>query len=60
MIYNAVQKLIDYALAKSLITADDVYVVRNQLMEALGLDNWEEVTETYQGESIDDLLETIQ
>ncbi|MBR5134144.1 MAG: UDP-glucose--hexose-1-phosphate uridylyltransferase, partial [Clostridia bacterium] len=59
MIYNAVQKLIDYALEKALITADDVFVVRNQLMDALALDNWEEPTETYQGESIDELLAVL-
>ena len=59
MICNAIQKLMDYALAKSLITVDDVYVVRNQLMEALELDNWEETTATYEGESIDELLETL-
>ena len=32
MICNAVQKLIDYAVKKELITNDDIYVVRNQLM----------------------------
>lgn len=29
MIYDAVQKLIDYALKNELITADDIYVIRN-------------------------------
>ncbi len=33
MICNDVQKLIDYAIKKELITNDDIYVVRNQLME---------------------------
>lgn len=37
MICNDVQKLIDYAIKKELITNDDIYVVRNQLMEALSL-----------------------
>ncbi len=59
MICNAIQKLIDYVLAKALITADDVYVVRNQLMEALSVDHWDEPTETYQGESVDDLLAAL-
>ena len=35
MICYAVQKLIDYAIKNQLITSDDIYVVRNQLMEAL-------------------------
>ena len=41
MICNDVQKLIDYAIKKELITYDDIYVVRNQLMEALKLTDWE-------------------
>ena len=41
MICNDVQKLIDYAIKKELITNDDIYVVRNQLMEALKLTDWE-------------------
>ena len=56
MICNAVQKLIDYAIKKELITSDDMYVVRNQLMEALKLTDWEENVAVYSGESIDELL----
>lgn len=56
MICENVQKLIDYALANDLITKDDVYVVRNQLMEALKLTDWQECTGNYAGESIDDIL----
>ena len=46
----AVQKLIEYALQKKLITAYDVYVVRNQLMEALHLTEWKDCTVSYDGE----------
>ncbi len=56
MIYDAVQRLIDYALKNELITSYDVYVVRNQLMEALELSDWEETTAEYVGEEIDELL----
>lgn len=56
MICNDVQKLIDYAIKKELITNDDIYVVRNQLMEALKLSDWEENNAEYSGESIDELL----
>ena len=38
MICNAIQKLIEYALAKALITTGDVMVVRNALMNVLGVD----------------------
>ena len=56
MIYSAVQTLIDYALRNELITADDIYVVRNRLMDALGLSDWEEVTADCSGKSIDEIL----
>lgn len=56
MICGAVQKLIDYAIKNELITSDDLYVVRNQLMEALKLSDWEENDAVYSGESIDELL----
>lgn len=56
MICSAVQKLIDYAIKNELITIDDLYVVRNQLMEALKLTDWEENDAVYTGESIDELL----
>ncbi|MBQ9957093.1 MAG: UDP-glucose--hexose-1-phosphate uridylyltransferase [Ruminococcus sp.] len=56
MIYTAVQKLIDYAVNSELITSDDIYVVRNQLMEILQLGDWEENDSSYGGESVDELL----
>ncbi len=59
MIYTAVQKLIDYAIKCELITSDDIYVVRNQLMEILQLTDWEENDAIYGGESIDELLQPL-
>ena len=56
MICYAVQKLIDYAIKNELITSDDIYVVRNQLIETLKLSDWEENNTEYSGESIDELL----
>ncbi len=56
MICYAVQKLIDYAIKNELITSDDLYVVRNQLMGALQFTDWEENDAVYSGESIDELL----
>lgn len=40
MIHNSIQNLIDYAIKNNLITEDDIYVVRNNFIEALNLDNW--------------------
>ncbi|MBQ8297189.1 MAG: UDP-glucose--hexose-1-phosphate uridylyltransferase [Ruminococcus sp.] len=56
MIYTAVQKLIDYALKNELITSDDIYVVRNQLMEALSLTDWEDSSAEYTDETVDEIL----
>ena len=56
MICKAVQKLIDYAIKNELITIDDIYVVRNQLMRALKLTDWTENDAENTGESIDELL----
>jgi len=59
MICNAIQKLIEYALSTALITKDDVFVARNMLMDTLQVDHWDEPTASYQGESVDDLLEDL-
>ena len=40
-IYSAVQALLDYGIEKELITPDDTIFVRNRLMEALALKQWE-------------------
>ncbi|MBQ8905196.1 MAG: UDP-glucose--hexose-1-phosphate uridylyltransferase [Ruminococcus sp.] len=56
MICGAVQKLIDYAIKNELITIDDIYVVRNQLMGALKLTDWTENDAEYTDESIDEIL----
>lgn len=59
MICENIEKLIDYALKKSLIEKADVYVVRNMFMEALKLTDWESSDAKYSGESVEDLLEPI-
>ena len=40
MIYKAVSGLILHAINSGLITQDDVFVVRNQLMDILKLSEW--------------------
>ena len=44
MIFKAVQGLIDYAINTELITEDDVFVVRNQIMDILKLTDWKDVS----------------
>ncbi len=59
MICNAIQKLIDYAFKNELITKYDIYVVRNQLMEALNLTDWKETDSEYSNETIDEILKPL-
>ena len=56
MIYDNVEKFIGYALKKELIDSTDIYVIRNQLMDALGLTDWQNSDAVYSGETIDDIL----
>lgn len=42
MIYNSLQALIDYAIDKNIIEKVDVFVVRNRLMNALRLTDWQD------------------
>lgn len=40
MIYRAINGLIRHAIEADLITNDDIFVVRNQLMDILKLTDW--------------------
>jgi UDPglucose--hexose-1-phosphate uridylyltransferase len=59
MVYEYIQSLIDYSIQNELIHADDEIVIRNQLMEALRLDNWQDVTTTNPNQTIDEILEHL-
>ena len=41
-VIDAVQALLNYGIARNLITADDEICVRNQLMDVLHIPQWEE------------------
>ena len=57
MIYKAIQGLISYAINSNLITEDDEYVVRNQIMDILKLTEWH-YSEALTG-NIEQLLEPV-
>ena len=59
MIYKALQNLIEYSLKTDLIDKTDVFVIRNQLMEALQLTDWEDSPSDLKDETIDEILEPI-
>ena len=56
MIFQSINKLIGYGIAKGIITEDDIYVVRNKLIDMLSLDDWQDNDTEYAGEGIDDIL----
>lgn len=56
MICTAVQNLIDYGINAALITKEDEYVVRNELMDILRLTDWRESEKQDASASIDDIL----
>ena len=59
MIIEAVEKLIGYGIKNGLISDEDVYVIQNQLMDALGLSDFEKTGAEYSGEPIDEILEPL-
>ena len=59
-ICTAIQQLIDYSVNNNLITKDDELVVRNMLMDALRVSDWEEdVIMGRTDASIDDILKPL-
>ncbi len=55
----AVQQMIDYAVENELITKDDIYVVRNMLMNTMELSDWEDCEVSSADKSIDEILDTL-
>ncbi len=58
-IYSYVQELIDYSVKCGLIESCDEYVVRNSVMNALKLADWETPEKTENIRTIDEILEDI-
>ena len=59
MICGAVQNLLNYGVKNKLITEDDIYVVRNEIMDALHLSDWKESASEPMPETIDEILAPI-
>ncbi len=57
-IIDAVQALLDYAVQKNLITADDTICARNQLMDVLHISQWETPT-PLAGISLEEILTAL-
>ena len=59
MIFEAIERLIDYGIKKNIITVEDVYFVRNRLIDALCLSGWEDCQAYAENKTIDEILEPI-
>ena len=59
MIYEDIERLINYAVKNKLIAAEDVYVVRNGFMDVLDLTGWEQGSPAPADEPIDDILKPL-
>lgn len=59
MIYTDIQRLIDYAVKNHLIEKEDELVVRNRLMDALGVSDWIDEPVESGDLSIDDILKPL-
>lgn len=59
MIFEALEKLVDYGIKRNIITIEDIYFVRGRLMDTLRLSDWVERGCECGDESIDDILAPI-
>ena len=59
MICEAIERLIDYSVKKNIITVEDIYYVRNRLIDLLGVTEWVESTADSGDMSVDEILAPI-
>jgi UDPglucose--hexose-1-phosphate uridylyltransferase len=59
MVCSSVAKLLDYSIKRNIITVEDIYFVRNRLMDTLLLTEWEECDSDSDGLEIDEILAPI-
>lgn len=59
MIYANIQKLINYSIDNNLIEKVDELVIRNQLMNALRVFDWQDEAVENKGESVDEILQPL-
>lgn len=60
MIYSDIERLIGYGTGRGLIEPEDVYVIQNQLIDVLGLNDFKnDKTEISPSQEIDDILKPL-
>ena len=59
MIYEAIERLIDYAVKRNIITLPDAVFVRNRLLDLLGLTSYESCQADSGDMEIDEILSPL-
>lgn len=59
MIFEAIERLIDYSVKKNIITVEDIDYVRNRLLDALGISGVEECSADSGNMTVDEILAPI-
>lgn len=59
MIFEAVQELINYAVNNEIISSEDEYVIRNNILDVLMLNEWNTPLITKSERSIDEILQEL-
>lgn len=59
MIFEAVQELINYAVNNGIISSEDEYVIRNNILDVLMLNEWNTPLITKSERSIDEILQEL-
>lgn len=59
MIYDVLQELINYGIKNNLIEKEDEIVVRNQLIDTIGLESWENPEKISETRSVQKILDDI-
>ena len=59
MIFEAIERLLDYGVRRNIITVEDTLYVRNRLIDTLGLTDWQECSAEAGNMSIEEILSPI-
>ena len=59
MIFDAINRLLDYGVRKNIITLEDTLYVRNRLLDALGLCEWVDSDADSEGMTVEDVLNPL-
>ncbi len=59
MIYEAIERLLDYGVRKNIITVEDTLYVRNRLLDLLNISDWQERNVDAGSMTVDEILSPI-